>query len=93
MQQIVQIVNIHGQSVAQHAMLRNMIDREWAPLMDHKGGKFRGWETDGTDSGGEMVLVVFGALGFAKRAALEQKRNIAFVGRPTVLLVVCYVEP
>jgi hypothetical protein len=29
MQQIVQIVN--GQHVAQHAMLRNMIHREWAP--------------------------------------------------------------
>jgi hypothetical protein len=27
------ISTIHGQPVAQHAMLRNMIDREWAPLL------------------------------------------------------------
>jgi hypothetical protein len=27
------ISTIHGQQVAQHAMLRNMIDREWAPLL------------------------------------------------------------
>jgi hypothetical protein len=26
------INTIHGQPVAQHAMLHNMIDREWAPL-------------------------------------------------------------
>jgi hypothetical protein len=25
------ISTIHGQPVAQHAVLRNMIDREWAP--------------------------------------------------------------
>jgi hypothetical protein len=35
MQEIVQIFNstIHGQPVAQQAMLRNMIDREWAPQL------------------------------------------------------------
>jgi hypothetical protein len=34
MQQIVKIVNQHhtGQPFAEHAMLRNMIDHEWAPL-------------------------------------------------------------
>jgi hypothetical protein len=34
------ISTLHGQPVAQHAMLRNTIDHEWSPLVTAASGRF-----------------------------------------------------